>query len=241
MSLSPREKRFVNEYLSVLCAKTAALRAGYSPENARGKGSKILHRPAVAAALAEIEAPALARAGVTLDRLLQEAASIVFADIRQALRPDGTLKPLDEIDGATAAALSIEAAVSSDGRSYVKVRSHNKIAAMFLLARHVALKEGLRTGLLPDTRAGADLVGVEYGYNVRDELLLESKDSLKARGLASPDLADALALTFAQPVAPVAAAWSPPTDTYWPAPPTPKAPIMLPDNWEPYRNDDDDD
>ena len=110
------------------------------------------------------------------------------------------------------------------------------------------MKEWLRTGVLPDTRAGAelraDLTGVEYGYNVRDELLLESKDSLKARGLASPDLADALALTFAHPVAPVAAASSAPAyspsagDTYWPAPPTPKAPIMLPDNWEPYQDDD---
>ncbi len=110
------------------------------------------------------------------------------------------------------------------------------------------MKEWLRTGVLPDTQAGAelraDLTGVEYGYNVRDELLLESKDSLKARGLASPDLADALALTFAHPVAPVAAAYSAPAyspsagDTYWPAPATPRAPIMLPDNWEPYQDDD---
>jgi hypothetical protein len=31
--------------------------------------------------------------------------------------------------------------------------------------------------------------------------VLESKDDLKARGLPSPDLGDALALTFAAPVA----------------------------------------
>ncbi len=142
MSLTPREKRFVNEYPSVLCAKTAALRAGYSPATAHSKGSRILQRPAVAAALAGIEAPALARAGITLDRLLEEAGAIAFADIRKALRPDGTMKPLDEIDAATAAALRLEAAVSSDGRSYVKVRSHGKIAAIFLLVRHLMLTEG---------------------------------------------------------------------------------------------------
>jgi Terminase RNaseH-like domain len=51
----------------------------------------------------------------------------------------------------------------------------------------------------PDLRA--DLEGVEYGYNVKGEILLESKESMKRRGLASPDNADALFLTFSHPVA----------------------------------------
>ena len=48
------------------------------------------------------------------------------------------------------------------------------------------------------------LSGVEYGYALRDgrdAIILEKKEDLKKRGLASPDLADALALTFAYPVA----------------------------------------
>ena len=50
----------------------------------------------------------------------------------------------------------------------------------------------------------ADLTGIQYGYVLRegrDALILERKEAMKARGLASPDLADALALTFAYPVA----------------------------------------
>ena len=47
----------------------------------------------------------------------------------------------------------------------------------------------------------ADLTGVEYGYTVHNEILLEKKDDMKKRGLASPDAGDALALTFAYPVA----------------------------------------
>ena len=45
-----------------------------------------------------------------------------------------------------------------------------------------------------------DLTGVEYTHNVRDELLLEKKEHMKSRGLASPDDGDALAMTFAYPV-----------------------------------------
>jgi hypothetical protein len=55
----------------------------------------------------------------------------------------------------------------------------------------------------PDLKA--DLGAVEYGYKMRDgqdAILLERKEDMKKRGLSSPDDGDALALTFAYPVAP---------------------------------------
>ena len=47
-----------------------------------------------------------------------------------------------------------------------------------------------------------DLTGPGYHHDKQDRLVLESKESMKARGLDSPDDGDALALTFAQVVAP---------------------------------------
>lgn len=47
-----------------------------------------------------------------------------------------------------------------------------------------------------------DLTSVEYLHNSRDQLLLEPKEALKERGLASPDHGDAFAMSFAYPVAP---------------------------------------
>jgi hypothetical protein len=66
------------------------------------------------------------------------------------------------------------------------------------------LKSG---GALPDRGPEGqdvedDLIGPEYYYNAKGKLQLESKEEMKARGLPSPDDADALALTFAAPVAP---------------------------------------
>jgi len=46
-----------------------------------------------------------------------------------------------------------------------------------------------------------DLTGPEYFYNPKGRLQIESKEDMKARGLPSPDDADALSLTFAAPVA----------------------------------------
>jgi hypothetical protein len=54
-----------------------------------------------------------------------------------------------------------------------------------------------------DPQLEADLTGPGYGHTKHDKLILEPKESMKKRGLASPDDGDALALTFAQPVAPV--------------------------------------
>ncbi len=44
------------------------------------------------------------------------------------------------------------------------------------------------------------LIGLEYGFNTKNAIQLEKKEDMKARGLASPDEADALAYSFAEPV-----------------------------------------
>jgi hypothetical protein len=48
-----------------------------------------------------------------------------------------------------------------------------------------------------------DLTGPGYFFDKHDRLLLESKEQMQARGLSSPDYADALACTFARTVAPL--------------------------------------
>jgi hypothetical protein len=65
------------------------------------------------------------------------------------------------------------------------------------------MKDWLPTGAIDskDTRLEADLSGPGYHLNKRDRIVLESKKSMQARGVASPDDGDALSLTFAQPVA----------------------------------------
>ena len=68
-----------------------------------------------------------------------------------------------------------------------------------------AMREWLEGGAIPNTPdLIQDLTGVEYGYVFRDgkdAIQLERKEDMKKRGLASPDHGDALALTFAYPIA----------------------------------------
>lgn len=63
------------------------------------------------------------------------------------------------------------------------------------------MRDWLKGGMIPDDPGlRAELVGPEYGFNIRNEIQLEKKEDMKKRGLSSPDVADALALTFAYPV-----------------------------------------
>jgi hypothetical protein len=58
---------------------------------------------------------------------------------------------------------------------------------------------------IPDEdRLQADACGPGYRYDSSSRVILESKEQMRARGVASPDAWDALALTFAEPVAPKA-------------------------------------
>lgn len=65
------------------------------------------------------------------------------------------------------------------------------------------MRKWLKGGAIPnDQQLKAELVALEYGFNQRDEIQLERKADMKKRlpNVGSPDLADALALTFAYPV-----------------------------------------
>lgn len=68
-----------------------------------------------------------------------------------------------------------------------------------------AMRLWLTTGFIPTDTAGSEkslideLVAPTYTINAKDKIVLESKEMMKRRGAASPDMADALACTFAMP------------------------------------------
>lgn len=64
------------------------------------------------------------------------------------------------------------------------------------------MRDWLKIGAIPNTiDISADLTSRQYGYDGQNAMQLERKEDMKKRGLSSPDIADALALTFAVPVA----------------------------------------
>lgn len=69
-----------------------------------------------------------------------------------------------------------------------------------------ALRAWLKSGRIPSLATGEnvtlidELSGPTYAFNKKEEIVLESKNEMRRRGVASPNVADALACTFAYPV-----------------------------------------
>jgi Terminase-like family. len=67
------------------------------------------------------------------------------------------------------------------------------------------MRDWLVNAVLPDDgELKTDLIGPEYGFDAKGRIQLEGKKDMKNRGLASPDVGDSLALTFAFDVYPLA-------------------------------------
>ena len=87
--------------------------------------------------------------------------------------------------------------VTAGGKASNEQDYYNKIAECYGL-----LREWLKTGSIDDCiELDADLTGREYGFDNKGRIQLERKDDMRRRGLSSPDDGDALAMTFAEPIA----------------------------------------
>ena len=61
-----------------------------------------------------------------------------------------------------------------------------------------SLKEWIKTGDLTEDDDWYELANIKYKFNSQGKLQIESKEDMKKRGVESPDVADALMLTFAR-------------------------------------------
>jgi len=71
MALTPKQRRFVEEYLVDLNATQAAIRAGYSQKTARQMGDENLSKPDIAKAVHEAQQARSKRTEITQDYVLK--------------------------------------------------------------------------------------------------------------------------------------------------------------------------
>lgn len=144
-TLSPKQQAFVDQYLVDLNATQAYLRAGYrcSEETARRNGHKLLTNTDIQAFVAERMAERAKRTEVDQDRVVLEIARLAFSDIRRLF--DGNrLKRMDEIDDATAAAISsVKVSTRQIGEGEVEhiaeIKLWPKTPAIEMAGKHVGL------------------------------------------------------------------------------------------------------
>ena len=139
--LTARQALFVSEYLKDLNGTQAAIRAGYSPKAAEVQASENLRKPKIQLARPEGQNAAEARSQVTVDRVLLELARVAFADTTLVAYVDQgrvIIRDTADLDGDTRRAIS-EISQSVGNTITTKVKMHDKIKALELLGRHLAM------------------------------------------------------------------------------------------------------
>ena len=147
MALTPKQGRFVQEYLVDLNATAAAKRAGYSEKTAYSIGQENLKKPEIQNAIQEAKIALQKRTEITQEMVIKELAKLGFFDIRKLFGDDG--KPLDisKLDDDTAAALvglDVQDIADGDG-DYIgfikKYKMADKIRALELLGKYLGTWE----------------------------------------------------------------------------------------------------
>jgi phage terminase small subunit len=142
--MTPRQQRFVEEYLIDLNATQAAIRAGYSKKCAKVEGHRLLTYAAVSEAVAKKQQKRLTSLAVSGERVVTELSRIGFADLTKAVYVEhGCLIVKDTADipeDLRPAIAEISETVSKHGRT-IKVRLHDKVAALLALAKHTGVSE----------------------------------------------------------------------------------------------------
>jgi phage terminase small subunit len=144
MALTPKQERFVAEYLIDLNATQAAIRAGYARSGARTEGARLLADADISAEVAVLMGERAERTAITAERVLQAIAAVAFGDIRGMFDDYGALVRPGDWDDATAAAVDgIDIVTVAKGEGAVehvaKIKRMDRLKALDMLARHLAL------------------------------------------------------------------------------------------------------
>jgi phage terminase small subunit len=142
--LTPKQARFVEEYIVDLNGRQAAIRAAYSPKTAEVQASRLLRNAKVQQALKTAMRAQSRRTEITADSVVAEYAKVAFANVRDFLPKEGETIDLSWLDQDRTAAveeLSIDEVVDSAGVLHrrTRLKLHDKQAALTNLARHLGM------------------------------------------------------------------------------------------------------
>ena len=138
-NLSPKQARFVAEYLVDLNGTQAAIRAGYSPKTANEQAARLLAKASIFEAVQTGQAKRFNKLGITAERVLSEFARIGFSDVRNVFDETGRLLPPGQLTDETAASIASVEVVRETTRKHgeasiteqvTKVKAWDKVRAL---------------------------------------------------------------------------------------------------------------
>lgn len=165
--LTPRQKRFAEEYVIDLNGEAAAKRAGFSAKSANQQAVHLKNIPHVAEYIHQLQSKKFQALKIDAENVLRRILQIAEADIAEAYDDRGYLKPIKDIPENVRlciSAVKVYEEFEGQGRDREQigevreVKFWNKVDALHMLAKHLKL--------LDDRPVAAVQVNVENNTNI---------------------------------------------------------------------------
>lgn len=141
--MTPRQERFVAEYLKDLNATRAAISAGFSEKTAAQQATRLLRNVQISAAVEKAKAKRIERVEVQADDVLRELMRLGYSDLSELLKwgPNGVeiVESKDLSVDARRAVEMVKMTEDKDGKRTFQIKQHSKERALELLGRHLGL------------------------------------------------------------------------------------------------------
>jgi phage terminase small subunit len=145
-ALTPKQRRFVTEYLKDLNATQVAIRAGYAAKRADAIGWENLRKPEIATAVASGQAHQLEAADRTANATKEAVRRQVCGDVRRLFDEHGNFRPIHTLSGEDAALITgfeivVKNAAGGDGHAerLLKVRLQDPAPSVQMAMKHLGL------------------------------------------------------------------------------------------------------
>lgn len=143
--LTPRQQRFVEEYLKDLNAAAAYKRAGYKIDShgANVNGNRLMTYPKIRAAIAAGKAERSLNTKIDAEWVLIRLADEVFADLADIIDDQGAVKPIKEWPKiwrtGLVQGLDVETSITDEGQAtkVAKVRLSDRAKRLEMIGKHV--------------------------------------------------------------------------------------------------------
>ncbi len=140
--MTPRRRKFVDEYMVDLNAADAARRAGYADQSAPHYAKYLLRQPEVAGAIEARVGQQERTIHVNADRVLAELSLIAFSDIRRYARiEEGRLALVPSAELAPGDSGAVAFVAPAGPRHGARIRLHDKTRALRALMKHLGLQD----------------------------------------------------------------------------------------------------
>jgi len=152
--LTPKEARFVSEYLVDLNATKAAERAGYKKHTARQAGSRLLSDVNIQAAIEAAKLERSERTQIDADWVLTRLANEADADMADLYDDNGDLLPVEEWPliwrQGLVAGVEIEALYEGEGEDRIQVGHVKKLKLVDRTRRLELIGKHIRVNAFQD-------------------------------------------------------------------------------------------